>query len=487
MAVAGTSQCRLLAPYHSMHDVSGMHHHAPLIAILSFAVTTSSEAQQLDRKRLTKLVDSIVTTMQARQHVPGATVLIAQGARPVLAKGYGVIDLDLDAPATVQSVYAIASITKEFTAAAILQLARENKLQLDDDVSKYLPDLPMVHGPLTLRQLLHHTSGIAATGPLGDQYWMRRDYTREEWLAALDRIYRTREREFPSGTRWAYRDINYMILGLVIEKITGRTLWDVFNERFFAPLKMTSTTRCDPGVVMKHRANGYVSNTNAPFGVVPVPYVTSTVSLGNSGLCSTVSDLLTWQRALVEHRVLDSASYTLMKTPGSLSDGTSIDYALGLIVWPLGNETMVWHSGGGVGFTSFFGYLPGNDVTFVILTNGNSDPWRIGAEVARVARGLPLVTGLPLTPDEIAQYVGTYEASGVKATVRERDGELEAQITGTNSARFFFSPRLLKRKDGSFAVLWEPESSLRFHLSAARADSVSLSYAGRMVTLARTN
>jgi D-alanyl-D-alanine carboxypeptidase len=456
-----------------------------LASVVTLALSSASSGQQLERRRLTKVVDSIVETMQAKRHVPGVSVLIAQGARPILAKGYGVMDLDDGAPTSPQTVYAIASITKQFTAATILQLAKEKQLQLDDDVSKYVADLPMVRGPVTLRQLLHHTAGIRNPGALGDQYWNRRDYTREEWLRALAEVYKTRDQEFAPGTKWAYRDINYIMLGMVIEKITGRTLWDVFRERFFAPLGMTSTAQCDPAAVMKHRAKGYVANEKAPMGIAPAPYVTPTVSLGNSGLCSSVMDLLTWQRALVDGRVLDSASYSAMKTPGTLSDGTPHDYALGLMVWPLGNEKMLFHTGGGVGFSSFFGYLPGNDATVIILTNGNSDPLKIGTELVRVARGLPLIAAVPLGRDEPQRYAGTYEGSGVKAIVRERDGELEAEVSGTPSIRFFFPVRLLKQKDGSFVVGWEPESHVMFHGLGGRAESAVLSFGSRRVELAR--
>lgn len=458
-------------------------------ALLAFALLSAlaapSSAQQLDRRRVTHLVDSLVAATQARRHVPGMTVLIAQGARALVAKGYGVMDLDDGAPATVETVYAIASITKQFTAAAILQLVREQRLQLDDDVSKHLPGLPMVRGPLTLRQLLHHTAGMQGPGPVGDPYWSRRDYTRDELLQLLGDAYKTRDQEFAPGTQWRYRDINYVILGLVIEKITGQTLWDAFRERFFVPLGMTATAPCDPAVVMRHRARGYVPNDSAPLRVVPAPYVSPTISLGGSGLCSSAMDLLKWQRGLIDGRVLDAASYALMKTPGTLSDGTRLDYGLGLTVWPLGNETMVWHSGGIAGFTSFVGYLPGNDVTFIMLANSNADPWRIGTELARVARGLPLATALPVGTAERSRYVGTYEGSGVTAIVREQDGELRADVRGAPTARFLFSPRLLKQPDASFAVSWEPESRVRFHVTGERADSAALSFGTTVVRLAR--
>jgi D-alanyl-D-alanine carboxypeptidase len=463
-----------------------LHHIVRIALALTASLASTTAAQNLDRRRVAVLVDSIVREMQTRRHVPGVSVLVAQRGQPLVVKGYGVADLDDDAPASPHSVYAIASITKQFTAAAILLLAQEHKLQLEDDISKYLSDLPMVRGAVTLRQLLHQTTGIPSAGPLGDRYWDRRDYTREEWLNALAEFYKTRAQEFVPGTAWSYGNMNYILLGMVIEKITGRSLWDVFRDRFFLPLGMTSTAQCNPGVVVKQRAKGYVADSTAPMGVVPAPYVTPTVSLGNSGLCSNVLDLLKWQRALVEGRVLDPASYAMMTTPGSLNDGTPTDYAMGVVEWPLGKEKFTFHTGGAVGFTSFLGYLPGNDATVIVMANGNADPLKIGTELVRIARGWPLVKAMAISRREMERYVGTYEGSHVTAIVQEANGELEADVSGTPSIRFLFPVRLLKRGENDFVVGWEPESHVRFHVSGDRADSAAWSYGGRTVQLLRT-
>ncbi|GAC1476780.1 MAG: hypothetical protein NVS1B4_18270 [Gemmatimonadaceae bacterium] len=142
-------------------------------------------AQQPDIPAMCASVDSIVTSLRTDRRVPGLSVLIAYGDKPALLKSYGVADLDDDAPATAQTIYAVASITKEFTAATILQLRNERRWSLDDTVTKYITDLPIVQQPVTIRQLLNHTSGLRAHGPLGDRFRNRRDYTREEWLRAL--------------------------------------------------------------------------------------------------------------------------------------------------------------------------------------------------------------------------------------------------------------------------------------------------------------
>ncbi|HJQ18966.1 MAG TPA: serine hydrolase domain-containing protein [Gemmatimonadaceae bacterium] len=455
-----------------------------LAVVVSLALGASAAyGQRPATRRVAAATDSIVTTMMKTRHVPGASVLLAYGDTPFLAKGYGVADLDDDAPATPQTVYNIGSITKQFTAAAILQLVNAGKLKLDDTVNSYLPDAPMLLQPVTVRQLLTHTSGLRPPGALGDRWWSRRDYTREEWLRALADYYRGKQPLFAPGTAWSYGNVNYMALSLLQEKLSGRNYWDDVVQRFAAPLGMSSTAVCDPRVVQKHRARGYLVDDSTA-KVFPAPYVTPTVSLGNAGLCSSVLDLFTWQRALVKHRVLDSATYALMATPPSL-DGAPLDYALGLMAFPIGSQTMSFHTGGVLGFTGFLGYLPAQDATIVILTNANSDPLRIGVELARAVAGVPQPTTQSMSAAQMARYAGTYESEGVKAIVRPKQDELEAEVIGTGTVRFSFPVRLMKQNDSTFVVGWESQSRFVFHLGASTADSATLSFGTRTIHMKR--
>jgi D-alanyl-D-alanine carboxypeptidase len=457
------------------------------VAVLALAPSLaagSATAPPLDRARITASVDSLIAEERRNVRIPGMTVLIAQGSQPVVAKAYGIADLDHDVPAGPETVYAIASITKQFTAAAIVKLASEGKLGLDDDISSIVPDLPMVRGPVTIRQLLQHTSGIPGVGPFPGRNANRLDYTREEWLAAVREVYKDRAPLWPSGEGWSYTDANYIVLGLAIEKITGRTLWDYFHERFFTPLGMTSTARCDPGIVVKRRARGYVLNEKAPTGVVPAPFVSPTLALGNSGLCASAPDLLKWQRALVEGKV-EGVQYAQLAQPGTLNDRRVLEYGLGLMVWPLGRERVVFHTGGTTGYTSYLAYLPGNDVTVIVLANANSDVLRIGADLARVARGLPSPRNLTAAREELARYAGTYASGSITALVQENDGRLEARVTGSQTVRFAFPVRLLKQGDAEFVLGWEPESRVTFRVSGDRATALVLRYGDRTVELAR--
>jgi CubicO group peptidase (beta-lactamase class C family) len=429
-------------------------------------------------------VDALIEAERHAAGIPGMTVLIAHGSTPVFARGYGLADLDHDVPAGPETVYGVASITKQFTAAAIVKLAGEKKLQLDDDVSKFVTDLPMVRGPVTLRHLLQHTSGIPETGRLPGRNPTRLDYTREEWLAAMREVYKDRAALWSPGGGWAYAGANYAILALVVEKITGRTLWEYFREQFFAPLGMTATAKCDPGIVVKHRATGYWLDEEQPAGVVAASFASPTLAVGGTGLCSTAPDLLKWQRALVEGKV-DGLQYSLMTQPATLTDGRAVEYGLGLMVWPLGGDRMVFHTGGGGGYTSFLAYLPGKDVTVIALANADSDILRIGPDLARIAARLPPPRSLAVTADEIARYAGTYASGPVKAVVQEKEGRLEAEVTGTQTVRFAFPVRLLKQEDGEFVLAWEPESRASFRVTEGRATALVLRFGGRTVELPR--
>jgi hypothetical protein len=211
-----------------------------------------------------------------------------------------------------------------------------------------------------------------------------------------------------------------------------------------------------------------------------------TLELGATGLCSTVTDMLKWQRALVEHRVLRADSYARMSQPGRLNDGQRTDYGYGLIIWPLDGERIVFHTGGTPGATAYLAYLPASDVTVVVLVNSDSDIFNLGPTIVRTARGLPKPGELTTTPDDLARYVGTYESGRLQMILTERDRRLSAEINGSNSVRFLFDPKLLKQGDRQFAVEWEPDSRVTFQLNRDHVVAAVLRYGGRTVQLRRT-
>jgi D-alanyl-D-alanine carboxypeptidase len=368
---------------------------------------------------------------------------------------------------------------------AILRLTERGKLRLDDTLGAYVPEFPTHGQRVTLRDLLRHTSGIRGGARMPGRNGERIDYSREELVRTLAAIYADRQPEFRTGTAWAYQSINYTLLGLVVERVSAQLLWDYLRKEFLIPIGMTATALCDPTTIVKHRATGYVSGSPGRGGLAVPSFFSPTVLLGGAGLCSTAPDLLRWQRALVEHQALSAPSYARMTRPEPLSDGSRPDYSYAIAVWPVGSDSMRFHTGGMPGFTAFLAHLPARDLTVIVLINANADILAIGPAVVRIASGLPQPTELATSHEELSRYVGKYASGGVTVDVREEKSHLVAKVDGANSLRFLFAPRLLKQGDREFAVNWEPEARLTFLPARERAEEVVLRYAGRTVRLRR--
>jgi D-alanyl-D-alanine carboxypeptidase len=446
----------------------------------------SLAAQSLDHTRLTTSLDSLAAKQRDSGRPPGLTLLVAQGPEPVFAKGYGYADLDHDVPATTRTVYSVASITKQFVTAAVLRLAEEGRLRLDDELATYIPEFRAQARGVTLRHLANHTSGVPRATAAAGRNAARIDQSREDVLAALIEQYTQGALNFTPGEAWAYRDVNSMLLAFVVEKVAGQSIWSYFHEQFFAPLGMTQTGPCDPAAVTKHRATGYVVSGGAEAGIAVAPLVNPDEGVGATGLCSTAPDLLRWQRGLVEGRVISAESFARMTTPEQLDTGVRLDYGYGVVPVEIEGEPLVFHTGGITGYTAYLAYLPARDVTVVVLANSNTDIFTLGPAVVRAALGLPQPRHVELAPGELDRYVGTYEAGRLRVVVRASGEEMTAAVTGSDSVRFLFAPRLLKQAEHVFAVGWEPSSTLTFLPGEQNARGVVLRYGERTVELQRT-
>jgi D-alanyl-D-alanine carboxypeptidase len=281
----------------------------------------------------------------------------------VKAAGYGDADVEQKVAATPDTLYELGSITKQFTAEAVLMLVEEGKLALDDKVSSILADLPDAWGDVTVQHLLTHTSGIKSYTSVGDFNKMARsDFKPGEIL----KLVATAPLEFKPGESWAYCNTGYYLLGLIIEKKSGKTYGEFLDERIFKPLGMSVTRPNDPRAILPHRAHGYarmgdrIENRD---GLTP----TSAFSAGN--LMSTVKDMAKWAIALDEGKLLSSSSYSQMYTPVKLKNGESRPYGFG---WGLGDvkkHKKVSHGGGTAGFSTSIARFPDDHVAVIVLTN----------------------------------------------------------------------------------------------------------------------
>ncbi len=332
------------------------------------------------------IVDGIVRDATRDGRTPGVSVAVAHGGRIVHAKGYGLANVELKVPATTDTVYRVGSITKQFTAAAIMQVVEQGKMSLDDPIEKFLPDYPIRGRHITIRHLLNHTSGIKSYTSLGLEFLAvtRQDLRHEDLIA----LFKDEPDDFQPGEKWLYDNSGYYLLGVILEKVTGDSYGEYVQGQLFTPLGLSSTLYCDVEPIVKNRASGYQVGLdkqlrNADFISMKNPFAAGS-------LCSTVKDLVTWTSALAGGKVVTAASYAQMIAPTKLADGTEQAYGFGLMPGRLEGHPQIAHGGGINGFASMLMYFPKDDVTVVVLTNSSvGASTRIATRVARAALGLP--------------------------------------------------------------------------------------------------
>ena len=336
-------------------------------------------------------LDSIAGAGVREDRSVGVVAAVVKGKDTLLLKAYGKADVEGDVPATVDTVFPIGSDTKQFTAAAILQLRDQGKLSLDDDITKWLPDFETRGNKVTLRHLLGHTSGIV---DLVEMPELRAMKLMRNPTVTRDDVYKVISRYpfvFPTGTMQTYSNSGFWLLGLIIEKASGMTYEEYVEKRIFEPLGMTRSMYCNNSENVPRRAYGHgLRNGIKPFvRVIPIVH-TATYAAG--AICSTAEDLITWLQALHGGKVLTPKSYVEMITPSRLDDGTPLRYSMGLFV---GEDShglkFIGHDGGGFGFSSQTRWYPDARMAVVVLTNSEPDDSTVVADnlAAAVLRAAP--------------------------------------------------------------------------------------------------
>jgi len=300
----------------------------------------------------------------ARPGVPGAAVLVIKNGRPALVRAYGLAELETRSPVTEQTNFRLASLTKAFTATAVMLLVKDGRLGLDDRVRELVPDFPAYGREIRIRHLLGHTSGLRAYEDFVPETSTRQIKDRDV-VALLSRAHGLM---FAPGAAFRYCDSNYAILAVVVEKVSGQTFPRFLQERILQPVGMTSSMVWEPGVTeVPHRAFGYGPKRRGGFGLAD--HTSTSTVLGDGGVYSSVRDLVAWDRALDEATLLGARLQPLMWTPGALADGTKTRYGLG---WFLGGEdagSYAFHRGESSGFNHYMLKDQGRRLTVVVLTN----------------------------------------------------------------------------------------------------------------------
>lgn len=417
-------------------------------------------------------LDSIARAAVSNGVTPGLSVAVAQGDRILFARGYGLADVERGDSVREETVFRSGSVTKQFTAAAILRLAEQGRLSLDDEITRFLPDFPTQGHRVTVRHLLNHTSGIRSYTSLGPRWAVRmgEDLAPEELIA----LFRDEPFDFAPGERFLYNNSGYFLLGMIIEQVTGQAYAEYVERELLHPLGLTGITYC-PNEPAAGHAHGYQP---AAGGHAPSPPISMTHPYAAGALCATASDLVRWNHALVSGRVVRPESYRRMTTPDTLTSGEATAYGFGLGLGSLEGVRLVSHTGGIPGFSAVLSYFPERDLSIAVLTNNQAaNAGMLGARMSRVVLDLsqPEVRDLALDAAERARYSGTYDLGLLQLRVFEEGDRLMAQ--GTNQPSF----RLLAQGEHEFRAAFDPTVRLVFRVEGERAESLTLHQGGAVI------
>ncbi len=392
-----------------------------LAACANSAPSGGGSAASPERAALVARIDSIVNVPIAAGKVAGASVAVVKGQDTILVKGYGKVDLEFDVATPEDAIYEIGSVTKQFTAAAIVLLAEQGKLSLDDDITKYLPGYHTQGNRIPVRRLLDHTSGIKGYTELPE---FGRMMLVEAPRDSLVGIFSKKPFDFKTGEEEIYNNSAYFLAGLIIEKVSGKSYADFVKENLFAKAGMTNSRYCSESEIVKNRAHGYDA-ADTLGTLVRARYLNHLWPYAAGSLCSTVRDQVKWNHALHTGQVLSPASYAELIAPSTLNDGTKLRYAKGLALVPLAGRRAIWHDGGINGFISLNRYLPDDTLSVVVLWNSTGEDLDVGEAIIEAVLGKAADDTRPVEGD-INDYAGTYKGNG-----RGRPMEVVMAVEGT--------------------------------------------------------
>jgi CubicO group peptidase (beta-lactamase class C family) len=347
------------------------------------AATHPAVADDVDRK-----VDAFVQRELQRQRIPGVAVGVYRDGKLTRAQGYGLANVEWDATVTPDTIFQSGSVGKQFTATAMMMLVEEGKVGLDDPIKKYFPDAPETWNDIKVHNLLSHTSGLSEyeTGPrtkVGGPFYIRMDFTEDELYKKIAEM----PMDFKPGEDWSYRNTNYVMLGILIHRVTGKFYGDFLQERIFKPLGMSRTRIISEEEVIPRRSAGYRLVKGE---LKNQEWVSPTLnSTADGALYFTVEDLQKWDAALYTEKLLKKASLDRMWTVEKLNNGQPNKANYGF-AWEINNvngHRVIEHGGAWQGFTTYIARYVDDRLTVVALTNldsGHSNPKKITSGVAAI-------------------------------------------------------------------------------------------------------
>jgi CubicO group peptidase (beta-lactamase class C family) len=404
-----------------------MRHLATSIAISLVTAAGLHAAAQVAPATTAKLDE--VASRYYKADEPGAAVLVLRDGKPILRKAYGMADLEQAVRMRPEHVLEIGSITKQFTAMAILQLVEQGKIGLGDEITKFLPDYPTQGKKITIEHLLTHTSGIQDVTEMASfPSTMRQDVTPQE---IIDR-FKNEPMEFAPGTKWKYDNSGYVLLGAILEKVSGQSYGDYLRKHVFPPAGLTNTAYGDLAAIIPGRVRGYERENGH---VVNADYLSMTVPFAAGALVSTVDDLAKWTDAVATGKLVSSSLVQHAWSSARLNDGSATGYGYGWIVGNAFGTRVIQHDGNINGFSSAELWMPDEKVFVAVLTNlgsGGTDTTFVANQLASYAIGRPFdPVAITLPAGRLQEYTGVYRADDkTTRTISLENGQLFSQRSG---------------------------------------------------------
>ena len=399
----------------------------------------------------------------------GLSVAVAYGSEVIFDRGFGLAEVEHDVSTDAETIFRIGSISKQFTAALIMQQVEQGKIGLDDPISKYT-DFPTGDHVVTVRHLLTHTSGIKSYTGLGEE-WQKiipLELSHEELLDLV----REKEFDFAPNDEYRYDNTGYYLLGVILEEVTGKGYDELILDVVAKPLDLMRTRYGSNGDIIRNRAQGYAMED----GELKNDGLIGMSQPGAAGaLLSTAGDLVRWSHALSDGSVVSKESYAQMTTPHVLNDGEPVKYGFGLSIGEADGLASVSHGGGINGFNSMLITFPESDVT--IATISNSEGYRaatLARDIARAVHDIEIeIEDLPVPESEQKRLTGVYafDQLPLEMTIRAEGDHLFVQATGQGE------DRVLMQSNGTFRASFDNEVALEFS-SGDPAPSLTLKQGG---------
>lgn len=368
--------------------------------------------------------------------LPGAAVIVTRNGQIVFRKGYGLANLELNVPVKPEMVFRLCSVTKQFTAVAVMMLVEQGKLSLNDDINRFFPDYPTGGKKITVENLLTHTSGIK---DYLNKVWPKR-ISQEFKPGELIELFKNDGLDFEPGTKADYSNSNYVLLGAIIEKLSGKDYGEFIEEQIFKPLGMKHSSYERVQKLIPNRVSGYLTLNGA---YINAAYLSMSQLYAAGGLDSSVDDLALWDAAIADDKLIKHTSRERIFTPYKLPGGEISPYGSGWVISQFQGRTIASHGGGIPGFRAYVVRIPEDHVYVALLTNdetAETQPEYVARRIAGIAIGKPIIDAkiIKLDVTILDTYLGQYRAGEDESlTVRRQGDRLFAQDPGNPEVELF--------------------------------------------------